>query len=306
MKKHVFVTFLVIFVLLPSVGPFAQQKAVSPGGSIATNVPEGQRINAFRVDKIIGAKVINLEGKNIGTIDTLVIDIDTGSIEYAALEFGGFLGFGDKLFAVPWQSLAPVPVEGIFILDQSKAKLEKAPGFDRNDWPDIGDKRWGAGIYRFYKRRPPFHPPSVAYGRYPEQEKHPGRQPYPGYAPGLYPGFGGDPYREMFNPKTMDTVSGEVVKVEYYVPEPNLEEGTRLVIYTDAKKPVLVYLGPARYLEGQGKALKSGDRITVTGSLVTVDETPFMIATHVKAGNEELQLRDNEGHPNWIGWEKIK
>jgi sporulation protein YlmC with PRC-barrel domain len=121
-------------------------------------VPEGEHINAFRVDKIIDSGVINLEGKPIGTIDDLVIDIDTGRIAYAVLEFGGFMGFGDKLFAVPWQSLTVVPAEGIFIIDQSKAKLEKAPGFDKDNWPDVGDKSWGAGIYEFYRHHVPTPP----------------------------------------------------------------------------------------------------------------------------------------------------
>ena len=109
----------------PSAGVFAQKKNEPVKKDIAAGVPEGEHINAFRVDTIIDSGVINLEGKPIGTIDDLVIDIDTGRIAYAVLEFGGFVGFGDKLFAVPWQSLSSVPAEGIFILDQSKANWKK-------------------------------------------------------------------------------------------------------------------------------------------------------------------------------------
>jgi len=138
MKKYLFMTLLAMVMCFSAGGVFAQVKNSPVQESIAGSVPEGEHINAFRVDKIIDSGVINLEGKPIGTIDDLVIEIDTGRIAHAVLEFSGFMGLGDKLFAIPWQSLSSVPAEGIFILDQTKAKLEKAPGFDKDNWPDVG------------------------------------------------------------------------------------------------------------------------------------------------------------------------
>jgi sporulation protein YlmC with PRC-barrel domain len=316
MKKRLFIAFISVVVLFAGGSLSAQEKESSVGESYAAKDTENTGINAFRVQNIIGSRVMDLEGEDIGSIDSLVIDIDTGSVLYAVLEFGGFLAFGDKLFAVPWQSLAALPLEGTFILDQSKAKLKKAPGFDKHNWPDIGDSTWGAGIFAFYNRLPPNHRLSVAYGKHSEKgerERYPVYQPYPayGYPPAPYVGYAGFvgpiPFREMFNPKTVDTVAGEIVKVEYSVPEPELEQGTRLIIHTSsAKKFVLVYLGPPWYIEGDRKRLKSGSKVTVTGSMVTVDDTPFMIATSVQVGNEKLQLRDKEGNPSWVGWTKIR
>jgi len=103
----------------------------------------------------------------------------------------------------------------------------------------------------------------------------------------------------LFDPGKIETVSGKIVKVKYY-------EELRLIICTDAKKPVLVALGPMDYFAGQNKVLKAGDTATVTGSMITVDDTPLMIATKIKEDNEEMQVRDNEGHPIWMGWKKIK
>lgn len=300
MKKHPFMTLLTIVLLSLSMGVFAQEQASQGVKGVAGNVPENEHINAFRLDNIIGSKVINLEGQDIGTIDDLVIDVDTGSIVYAALEFGGFMDFGDKLFAVPWQSLTAVSAEGIFILDQSKAKLEKAPGFDKSSWPDIGDRSWQAGILAFYRHHAAFHRPSAAPSAPEKQAMHPGYQPgYPGYRGRGYPGAWEDLYGEMFNPKTIDTVTGEILKIQYY-------EEIMLTIYTDAKKPVLVALGPAGYFEGQRKALKPGNKVTVTGSMIIADDTPYLIATKIKEGNEEMQVRDKEGRPIWMGWKKIK
>ena len=78
------------------------------------------------------------------------------------------------------------------------------------------------------------------------------------------------------------------------------------MLYTDAKKPVLVDVGPTGYFESQGKIMKRGDQVTVTGSMVTIEETPIMVATTIQEGNEELHLRDNDGYPVWIDWKKIK
>jgi len=300
MKKHPFMTVLTVVLLFLSIGVFAQEKANQGAKDVIGNVPTNEHINAFRAENVISSKVINLEGQGIGTIDDLVIDIDTGGVVYAVLEFGGFIGFGDKLFAVPWESLTAVPAEGIFILDQSKAKLEKAPGFEKDNWPDIGDRSWQAGIYAFYRhhavpQRPPAAPPAPE-----KQVRHPGyQQGYPAYRGGGYPGAWQDLYGEIFNPKTIDTVTGEIVKIQYY-------EEIMLILYTDAKKPVLVALGPTGYFEGQRKVLKPGNKVTVTGSRVIADDTLYLIATKIKEGNEEMQVRDKEGHPIWMGWTQIK
>ena len=315
MKKRLFIAFISIVTLFAGGPAFAQEKKSSAGESTAAKNTDNADINAFRVQNIIGSRVMDLEGEDIGSIDSLVIDIDTGGVLYAVLEFGGFLGIGDKLFAVPWQSLAALPVEGTFVLDQPRAKLEKAPGFNKKNWPDIGDRRWGAGIFAFYNRRPPYHQPPMAPGKHSQKGKmarYPGPQPYPAYDYPMTPNVGylgfaePRPYLEMFNPKTVETVTGELVKVEYFVPEPEFEQGTRLIIHSGPKKFLLVHLGPPWYIRGERNRLKPGTKVTATGSMVTVDDTPFMIATKLQVGNEKLQLRDKDGNPIWVGWRKVQ
>jgi len=300
MKKYLIVALLAIVMSFSSAGVFAQEKSSPVKKNIAGSMAEGEHLNAFRLDKIIDSGVINLEGKRIGTINDLVIDIDTGRVAYAVLEFGGFMGFGDKLFAVPWQSLSSVPAEGIFILDQSKAKLEKAPGFDKDNWPDVGDLSWGSGIYEFYRHHVPGPRISAAPATPPKEIRQRGYRTYPGYTTDPYPysGVWDNVYGELFNPEKIETVSGKIVKVRYY-------DELRLIIYTNAKKPVLVALGPTDYFVGQNKMLKVGDTVTVTGSMISVDDTPLMIATKITEGNQEMQVRDNEGYPIWMGWKKI-
>jgi sporulation protein YlmC with PRC-barrel domain len=101
-------------------------------------------------DTLEGNEVINQAGENLGKIETFMIDPEEGRVAYAVLSFGGFLGMGNKLFAVPMQALMPVPEQHKFVLNESKERLENAPGFDKDHWPDMADPAWGTGIYDYY------------------------------------------------------------------------------------------------------------------------------------------------------------
>jgi len=98
--------------------------------------------------------VVNANNEKLGTIEELMIDLNSGRIAYAVLSFGGFLGMGDKLFAIPWSALSVDTDEKRFVLNVKKETLEKAPGFDKDHWPNMADKTWGASIYEFYGSKP--------------------------------------------------------------------------------------------------------------------------------------------------------
>jgi len=72
----------------------------------------------------------------MGEIKDIMIDITTGNIDYFVIEFGGFLGIGIKYFAIPFRLLQADAEKKIFVFDQKKEVLEKAPGFDINHWPE--------------------------------------------------------------------------------------------------------------------------------------------------------------------------
>jgi sporulation protein YlmC with PRC-barrel domain len=101
---------------------------------------------------LTGDRVRNSAGENLGKIEEIMIDVPTGRVAYAVLSFGGFLGIGDKLFAVPWQSLTLNERDHEFILNVDRERLETAPGFDRDHWPDMADPAWGALVNEFYGR----------------------------------------------------------------------------------------------------------------------------------------------------------
>jgi sporulation protein YlmC with PRC-barrel domain len=96
--------------------------------------------------------VRNTAGEDLGKIKDLVIDVNSGKVIYAALDFGGFLGVGDKLFAVPWHSLQVkgTDKDQYLVLDATKERLKQAPGFDKNHWPDMANGNWAVDVDRFY------------------------------------------------------------------------------------------------------------------------------------------------------------
>lgn len=103
---------------------------------------------------LIGNAVRNDLKENLGTIEDFMLDLRTGKVAYAVLSFGGFLGVGDKLFAVPWSAMTLDTVEHSFVLNVPKERLKQAPGFDKDAWPDIADRQWQQAVFGFYNVTP--------------------------------------------------------------------------------------------------------------------------------------------------------
>jgi sporulation protein YlmC with PRC-barrel domain len=103
---------------------------------------------------LAGDVVKNSAGEDLGKLDEIMIDIPTGRVAYAVLSFGGFLRMGNKLFAVPWDLLTVDEDQKYFVLDVEKSHLENAPGFDKDNWPDMADRSFGTKIYGYYGRTP--------------------------------------------------------------------------------------------------------------------------------------------------------
>jgi sporulation protein YlmC with PRC-barrel domain len=97
-----------------------------------------------------GDNVVNLNGEDLGTVKDFMVDTDNGRVVYAVLSFGGFLGMGDKLFAVPLEALRVDLENKRFILDADKDKLENAPGFDDDTWPQSADRSFIDKVYSHY------------------------------------------------------------------------------------------------------------------------------------------------------------
>lgn len=100
--------------------------------------------------EVTGVKVTNLSGEDLGDINEVVIDKNSGTINYLVLDFGGFLGFGNKFFAVPWKNFTYNDEEDCFVLNVDKERLKNAPGFDKDHWPDFASLSVTKPITQFY------------------------------------------------------------------------------------------------------------------------------------------------------------
>lgn len=93
----------------------------------------------------MGSSVKDASGKEAGKIEDLLID-SRGQIAYAVVSFGGLMGIGDKLFAIPWNAVMVDRDNKTVYLDVTKETLERAPSFPKDRWPDANDREWGSGV----------------------------------------------------------------------------------------------------------------------------------------------------------------
>jgi sporulation protein YlmC with PRC-barrel domain len=110
--------------------------------------------STIRASQLIGMSIENNEKQSVGKINDLVLDAENGAIRYAAVTSGGFLGIGDKLFAVPWQAFKfrhdPERDEHLLVLDVTRKMLEGEEGFDQDHWPDFADPNFVADLHKRY------------------------------------------------------------------------------------------------------------------------------------------------------------
>jgi sporulation protein YlmC with PRC-barrel domain len=125
-----------------------------PQQKIKKTDPDKKFRRVLAASTLSGDSVRNSMGDDLGKLDEIMIDIPSGKIAYAVVSFGGVLRMGNKLFAIPWSAFQVGEDEKCLILDVPKDTLESAPGFDKDNWPDMADNTWGADVYRHYNATP--------------------------------------------------------------------------------------------------------------------------------------------------------
>lgn len=110
----------------------------------------------------------------------------------------------------------------------------------------------------------------------------------------------GGQYHGMYNPKTVETIRGQVVNVNTFTPW-NGMSGVQVLVKTE-NQTIPVQLGPSWYIDQQGFQIQAGEEIQVTGSSVNFSGSPAIMATEVRHGKQVLTLRNSNGIPAWSGW----
>jgi sporulation protein YlmC with PRC-barrel domain len=105
-------------------------------GTNHTGKRANEPVRILTASSITGDRVVNTSGENLGKINDIMVNLDSGSIEYVIIAFGGFMGLGKKYFAVPFGDLTVNPTQKVFVVDQSRESFENRPGFDKRHWPE--------------------------------------------------------------------------------------------------------------------------------------------------------------------------
>ena len=113
----------------------------------------------------------------------------------------------------------------------------------------------------------------------------------------------GAAYGKMYDPKTVETISGEVISVDKIIPVKGMSYGVHLTVKTD-KETISVHMGPGWFMENQDIKVGPKDKVEIKGSRITFEGKPAVIAAEVRKGDEILKLRDEDGFPVWSGWRR--
>jgi sporulation protein YlmC with PRC-barrel domain len=146
MKKKMIVAALASVMSLPfAASSFAQNNDTS-GASVnaSRNVErqmETQVRNDMRASELLGKEVRNQQGEELGEVEDVVVNVNTGRVQYAVLSFGGFLDMGDELFTFPLSAFDRSRQGDQLVLNVSQEQLQKAEGFDEDNWPTYGNDK---------------------------------------------------------------------------------------------------------------------------------------------------------------------
>jgi hypothetical protein len=111
----------------------------------------------------------------------------------------------------------------------------------------------------------------------------------------------GSNYNKIYDVNTVETISGQVTKIDKIYPDKGMSYGIHMILSTSAGD-VSVHLGPGWFIENQDILISTDDNVTVTGSKVTYEGSKVIIAKEVTKGDQVLKLRDDNGYPLWSGW----
>ena len=140
--------------------PYGMYKA-DPAGALDGARPRGPGPELMGAATLTGDKVVNRDDETLGEIKEIMLDMRSGRVAYAVMSYGGVFGIGDKLFAVPWNALKLDTVKKCFVLDAAKSKVEDAPGFDQDAWPNMADATWQKRVHDYYGTQPYTHESAV-------------------------------------------------------------------------------------------------------------------------------------------------
>jgi sporulation protein YlmC with PRC-barrel domain len=123
--------------------------------AVADNISSpGQSMSLRRATELIGMDVRNQQDEKLGAVKDVMVDLQSGQAPFAVISSGGFFGVGDRMLAVPTTRFAQNTGADQFVLNMDRERLKSAPGFDKNNWPNMDDAAWRSQVYSYYGAQP--------------------------------------------------------------------------------------------------------------------------------------------------------
>jgi sporulation protein YlmC with PRC-barrel domain len=233
---------------------------------------------------VIGLKVDNIQGENIASVRTLLVDTHQGKIAYALVGFGGLFGLAEKTAAVPWTSLAIQPFERVAYLDADRAALEMAAVDERNP-VELTQPSFARTVEETFGEKPYWQALGFVA---PDSRKI-----------SMDAWRADSAYNAYFNPESITTISGVIRSVGIFTPEWGNAPGLKLAVEIGEGESVVIHCGPENYALQEKIDFKPDTYVTITGSKVTIGDESVIMASEIKVGNKTLLLRDSLGAPKW-------
>lgn len=121
----------------PALAQTASRPTVGGGQAGAETIITQEKPSQIRAEKLLGMKVVNRMGEEVGTVDDIVID-PSGKVSGLVVKTGGFMGIGGKAVAIAWQDVSNAARSDVVNIALTKADLEKAPAFKTKDGQSNG------------------------------------------------------------------------------------------------------------------------------------------------------------------------
>lgn len=108
------------------------------------------RPESISLDHLLDEHVRDTEGRDIGQVEDLILDASSGTIDFAIVKFGGFLGVGGTYHLIPWPKLMVDTERRTFRMNVTKEQVDRAPSFDKRHVPRTDDREYLDSVYQYW------------------------------------------------------------------------------------------------------------------------------------------------------------
>ena len=235
----------------------------------------------LRVSEVRGKKLMSDDGRELGTVNDLVVDVSTGRIAFGVVTFGGTLGFGGDKVPIPWPLFDVNKDGGLFAVKLDKEQVLAAPRLTEKDWAEFKDSKYAPRVYAHYGINAPW------------LERISSAPATPEASPLTQ-------YQQVYTTGNEGVVTGKITSINEGAPMKGVPDVTCISVQSDAGSKMMAHLAPKWYLDQQGVKFKTGDAVTINGRWADIEGSRYLIATSITgADGKSLMLRQGDGVVKW-------